>query len=58
MKCPECGAECSREEADVGVGVLCLEWSCGDCGWDESQSYPMKAQDWYRWLTEGWMVGI
>lgn len=35
-KCPECGSEhCSRDEADVGVGVIYGPWRCGDCGWSE-----------------------
>jgi len=38
MKCPECGAGCSRDEVDVGVGVLHGPWGCA-CGWSEDERY-------------------
>lgn len=53
MKCPECGAPCWREEVDVGVGVLCAEWGCSECGWDESQAFPMADYNWDEFLSEG-----
>lgn len=39
MVCPECGADCWREDADVGVGVIYGPWGCPDCGWCENDLY-------------------
>jgi len=39
MKCPECGAECWRNEVDVGVGIIRDEWKCTECSWDEGQAF-------------------
>ena len=50
MKCPECGANCWRNEVDVGVGIIYDEWKCSECGWDEGLSYPMTDEDWEAWL--------
>ena len=57
MKCPECGEQCSRDEIDVGVGIVASPWSCG-CGWDEEQDFPMTAADWQSYMSEGWEVGL
>jgi hypothetical protein len=54
MKCPECGASCSRED----YGSFATEWYCSECGWDESFSFPMQAQDWQNYLNEGWAEGL
>jgi hypothetical protein len=40
MTCPKCGAECGREEADVGVGIMYGPWGCGNCGWREDDDPP------------------
>lgn len=42
MTCPRCGRECSRDEADVGVGVIYGPWGCY-CGWSESPDYDVSA---------------
>lgn len=42
MTCPNCGAECWRDEADVGVGVIYGPWGC-PCGWSESAEYDVTA---------------
>lgn len=51
MTCPNCGDNCSRDEADVGVGVIYGPWGCY-CGWSESTTYDVtdgpKFQDGYR----------
>ena len=26
MKCPKCGAECDRDEVDIGVGIQIGPW--------------------------------
>ena len=39
MLCPECGAECTRDEVDIGVGVLGGPWGCPDCHWVEQEVY-------------------
>lgn len=31
MKRPECGAECWRNEVDIGVGLITDEWKCTKC---------------------------
>ena len=38
MKCPRCGAECDRDEVDIGVGVQGGPWGCPDCHWIEGQA--------------------
>lgn len=38
MKCENCGEECWRDSADVGVGVIYGPWGC-PCGWSESEEY-------------------
>lgn len=53
MKCPECGAECWRNEVDVGVGIITDEWKCTECTWDEDQAFPMTKANWDEWLNEG-----
>jgi hypothetical protein len=53
MKCPECGADCWREEVDVGVGIITSPWMCIDCGWDEDLAFPMADYNWDEWLNEG-----
>jgi predicted RNA-binding Zn-ribbon protein involved in translation (DUF1610 family) len=41
FECPDCGAECRRDEVDVGVGYVCGPWVCTnpDCGWIEYDPY-------------------
>lgn len=51
MICPECGKPCWRNEIDVGVGIVCDEWKCTECAWDESQAFPMNAKNWEKFLT-------
>lgn len=36
--CPNCGYECSREDCNVGVGILYGPWGCS-CGWSEDIRY-------------------
>jgi ribosomal protein S27AE len=45
MTCPNCGDECWREHADVGVGIIYGPWGCGSCGWSESDEYNLLIQD-------------
>lgn len=33
--CPTCGAECVRDEVDIGVGIQYGPWACPNCGWSE-----------------------
>lgn len=36
MNCPNCGAECERDEVDVGVGTMPAgPWGCPECHWVE-----------------------
>lgn len=42
VHCPKCNAECHRESADVGVGVIYGPWGCHDCGWSESEEYDLS----------------
>jgi hypothetical protein len=38
MKCPNCGAECERDEVDNGVGMEAVgPWGCHECGWVEDR---------------------
>lgn len=37
--CPKCGEGCSRDEADVGVGVIYGPWGCPGCGWSSDPAY-------------------
>jgi hypothetical protein len=38
MKCPNCGAECERDEVDNGVGMeACGPWGCHECHWVEAR---------------------
>ena len=38
MNCENCGHECYRDEADVGVGIIYGPWGC-PCGWSECDEY-------------------
>lgn len=39
MKCPNCGCDdLSRDEVDVGIGIICGPYGC-ECGWSESDAY-------------------
>ncbi len=40
MNCPNCGEECYRESADIGVGVIYGPWGC-PCGWSEWPEYNL-----------------
>jgi transcription elongation factor Elf1 len=41
FKCPECGStNCSRDEVDVGVGIMYGPWGCSSCGWSEYEPNP------------------
>lgn len=42
MNCPNCGAECARDEADIGVGVIYGPWGCYACGWSEAPEYDSR----------------
>lgn len=42
FSCPACGRPCSRESADVGVGVVYGPWGCW-CGWSENEEYDNRA---------------
>jgi len=46
-QCPECGADCWRDEVDIGVGVLGGPWRCSACAWSESLPYDAPTE----WLT-------
>lgn len=35
MKCPVCGGECTRDEADVTVGIIYGLWYCTACPYIE-----------------------
>ena len=50
MKCPECGAQCWRNEVDIGVGVMIDEWKCTKCDWDEDSAFPMSDKNWEEFL--------
>jgi hypothetical protein len=40
VNCPKCGADCRRDSADVGVGVIYGPYGC-PCGWSEWSSYDV-----------------
>jgi hypothetical protein len=40
MTCPNCGGECWRDSADVGVGVMYGPWGC-PCGWSEDHRFDV-----------------
>ena len=40
MKCKKCGAECIRDEVDIGVGVQYGPWGCPECGWSQIDDWP------------------
>jgi hypothetical protein len=44
MNCPECGAQCERDEVDVGVGWILGPWGCFSCGWSEWSEYSHRNQ--------------
>lgn len=49
--CPGCGEEMSREEVDIGVGIIYGPYGCW-CGYSE---YP-KQPDRPGWWTDQWGV--
>ena len=57
MDCPKCGEGCSRDEVDVGVGVICGPYGC-ICGWSEDPTYDSsegkspKQQEYPDWLVD------
>lgn len=53
MNCPECSAQCWRNEVDVGVGLITGPWCCSECAWDEDQAFPMTSTNWSEWLGDG-----
>ena len=34
-----------RDEVDIGIGVMCGPWGCGDCGWSEYPEYDRSNPD-------------
>lgn len=40
--CPKCGAECVRDEVNVGVGWRFGPWGCPSCRWSESEQYDLS----------------
>lgn len=34
--CPECGFPVTREEVDIGVGMMHGPAKCNNCGWDQN----------------------
>lgn len=48
MICPRCGAECERDEADVGIGTIGGAWGCPECHWVDSAS-----QELFQAMDEG-----
>lgn len=61
LNCPKCGAQCDRDEVDIGVGIQCGPWHCSNswCGWSESSgddvlidfesTAPADLRDFGRW---------
>lgn len=44
MKCPRCGADCERDEVDVGIGTIAGgPWGCFECHWVEGE--PAECPD-------------
>lgn len=49
MNCLRCERPCTRDEVDVGVGMMpASDWGCDDCQWFEGE--PPNADA--RWWTE------
>lgn len=44
-KCEKCGADCERDEADVGVGILYGPWGCPECGWSEVEAFDCSGDN-------------
>jgi hypothetical protein len=40
QECPNCGCDCYRDSADVGVGIIYGPWGC-QCGWSEDERYNL-----------------
>lgn len=38
-QCENCGADCTRDEVDVGVGNIYGPWHCLECGWTPPNLY-------------------
>ncbi len=43
--CPKCGADCWRESADVGVGIIYGPWGCPECCWSEVGAAVKRLRD-------------
>ena len=53
MKCKKCGAECIRDEVDIGVGVQYGPWGCPECGWSQIDDLPDDLKpEYYRKETD------
>lgn len=48
-ECPVCKQGCSRDSADVGVGVIYGPWGC-PCGWSEDPRYNLLSGSKYTEL--------
>lgn len=53
VTCPHCHSACSRDEADVGVGIIYGPYGC-PCGWSEDSDYDVTAGP--RLTPEGYQI--
>ena len=37
QKCPKCGSGTTREEVDIGVGMMHGPARCNNCGWSQEE---------------------
>ena len=44
MTCPQCAAECIREEVDIGVGTQYGPFECPKCGWSQAEDVDIFLQ--------------
>lgn len=49
--CPNCGEQCGRDAADVGVGIIYGPYGCM-CGWSEWETYDQLCGD-GGWQKDG-----
>lgn len=56
-KCPECNAELSYDEVDIGVGIQRGNFRCDDCGWSEQKEKVVERMERHKFEVYNYPPG-